>query len=121
MTGWTCALSGGSRVLTCISTAAPIAAGAPLAPVTVAVRISSGTSGDLQTAVALSDSADHATTATTAATVDVTVDPVLHVGASGRRRMPPLGRLRPQPELLDRVPRGPGLQRPDPLRHPAGG
>jgi len=83
VTGWTCALSGGSRVLTCISTAAPIAAGAPLAPVTVAVRISSGTSGDLQTAVALSDSADHATTATTAATVDVTVDPVLHVGASG--------------------------------------
>jgi hypothetical protein len=82
-TGWSCALSGSSRVLTCTSTLAPITAGTPLATVTATVDISSSASGSLQTTASLVDSTDLATTASVTATVGVTAPPLLHVTTSG--------------------------------------
>jgi hypothetical protein len=82
-TGWSCALSGGSTVLTCTSTLGSIPAGTPLAPVTATVDIAPSATGSLQTAASLADSADLATAATTTATVDVTPDPVLDLSSSG--------------------------------------
>jgi hypothetical protein len=82
-TGWSCALSGGSTVLTCISTLAPITAGTPLASVTATVDISSSASGSLETTASLTDSPDQATTASATATVGVTAPPALSLTASG--------------------------------------
>lgn len=82
-TGWSCALSGGSRLLTCTSTLGSIPAGTPLAPVTATVDIAPSATGSLQTTASLADSADLATPATTTATVDVTPDPVLDISTSG--------------------------------------
>ena len=47
--GWSCALSSGDTVLTCISTAAPIPAGTSLADLTATVDIASSAAGSLQT------------------------------------------------------------------------
>ena len=82
-TGWSCALSAGGTVLTCISTLAPMAAGTPLSAVTATVDVSPTASGNLQTAASLADSSDAATTASTTATVDVTATPVLDIATSG--------------------------------------
>ena len=76
-------MSGGSTVLTCISTLAPITAGTPLASVTATVDISSSASGSLETTASLTDSPDQATTASATATVGVTAPPALSLTASG--------------------------------------
>jgi len=75
--GWSCGLSGSAAVLTCTATSAPITAGTSLTPVTATVDISSLAAGTLETAASLADSADLATMASAAATVDVTAPPVL--------------------------------------------
>jgi hypothetical protein len=80
--GWSCALSGSSTVLTCTSTLAPISAGTYLAGVNATVDISSLAQGALQTAVSLTDAADLATTVSTSATVNVTAPPVLELSAA---------------------------------------
>jgi hypothetical protein len=82
-TGWNCALSGGSTVLNCTSTLAPLTAGTPLANVTATVDISSSASGTLETTASLTDSPDQATTASATATVGVTAPPALSLTASG--------------------------------------
>jgi hypothetical protein len=81
-TGWSCALSGSSTVLTCTSTGAPISAGTSLASVPATVEISAFASGALQTGVSLADPADQATAVSTTAAVDVTAPPVLELSTS---------------------------------------
>jgi hypothetical protein len=83
VTGWSCSLSAGDAILTCTSTAAPIAAGMELSPVTATVDVAPSASGWLLTRASLVDTSDLATTATTTATVDATATPVLVLSTSG--------------------------------------
>jgi hypothetical protein len=83
VTGWSCSVSSGGTVLTCTSSAAPIAAGTSLASVTAIVDVSASATGTSTVTASLTDATDLAAAADASASVGVTAPPALGVATWG--------------------------------------